>query len=87
MAYHGISTYQFYTSLKHVDEGTSEHAPASVHGNELLEHSRVKQDLCSAWLGRICIELAEGLPTGFKLELSKRVRELFSFCSFLDGQG
>jgi hypothetical protein len=32
-------------------------------------------------------ELAEGLPTGFKLELSKRVHELFSFCLFLDGQG
>jgi hypothetical protein len=84
IAYHGISTYQFYTALKHVDEGT---IPATIHGNELLEHSRVKQDLCSAWLGRICMELAKGLPTGFKLELSKRVRELFSFCSFLDGQG
>jgi hypothetical protein len=36
MAYHGISTYQFYTALKHVDKGT---IPATVHGNELLEHS------------------------------------------------
>lgn len=70
MAYHGISTYQFYTALKHVDEGMT---PATVHGNELLEHSRIKQDMCSAWLHRICTELAEGLPTGFKLELSKRV--------------
>jgi hypothetical protein len=48
MAYHGLSTYQFYTALKHVDKGTT---PATIHGNELLEHSQVKQDLCSAWLG------------------------------------
>jgi hypothetical protein len=33
------------------------------------------------------MELAKGLPTSFKLELSKKVRELFSFCSFLNGQG
>jgi hypothetical protein len=62
-----------------MDEGTT---PATIHGNELFEHSQVKQDLCSAWLGRICMELAEGLLTGFKLELSKRVYELFSFIYF-----
>ena len=33
MAYHGISTYHFYSALKHVDEGTS---PQTVHGNQLL---------------------------------------------------
>jgi hypothetical protein len=83
MAYHGISTYQFYTTLKHVDKGTT---PGTIHKNELLEHSWVKQDLCSAWLGRICIKLAKRLPTGFKLELSKKVHELYSFWSFLNGQ-
>ena len=70
MAYHGISAYHFYSALKHVNEGTS---PQTVHGNQLLEHSSAKKDLCIAWLGRICTELAEGLPTSFKLELSKRV--------------
>jgi hypothetical protein len=62
MAYHGISTYQFYTTLKHVDKGS---VPYTVHGNQLLEHSSMKKDLCTAWLGRICTELVEGLPTGF----------------------
>jgi hypothetical protein len=33
------------------------------------------------------MEFAKGLPTSFKQELSKRVDELFLFCSFLDGQG
>lgn len=80
MAYHGISSYQFYTALRHVDQGTS---PATVHGNQLIEHSSLKQDLCAAWLGRICEELAEGLPTGFRLELSKRVFSLFYICSEL----
>jgi hypothetical protein len=70
MAYHGISTYQFYTALKHVDEGS---IPYTVHGNQLLEHSSMKKDLCTAWLGRICTELVKGLLTGFKLELAKRV--------------
>jgi hypothetical protein len=70
MAYYGISTYQFYTTLKHVDKGS---VPYTMHGNQLLEHSSMKKDLCMAWLGRICTELAEGLPTGFKLELAKRV--------------
>jgi hypothetical protein len=70
MAYHGISTYQFYTPLKHVDEGS---VPYTMHGNQLPEHSNMKKDLCMAWLGRICTELAEGLPMGFKLELAKRV--------------
>ena len=72
MAYHGISAYHFYTALKHVDEGTS---PQTVYGNQLLEHSSEKRDLCITWLGRICTELVKGLPTGFKLELSKRVWE------------
>jgi hypothetical protein len=45
MAYHGIFTYQFYTALKHMGEGTT---LATVHENELLEHFWVKQDLCSA---------------------------------------
>jgi hypothetical protein len=84
LVFHDISTYQFYTALKHLDEGTT---LATVHGNELFEHSQVKQDLCSAWLGRICMELAEGLSIGFKLELSKQVCELFLFYLFLDDQG
>jgi hypothetical protein len=33
MKYHGISAYQFYTALKHVDEGT---APEFTHGNSNL---------------------------------------------------
>jgi hypothetical protein len=70
MAYHGISTYQFYTALKDVDK---RNVPYTMHGNQLLEHSSMKKDLCMAWLGRICTELAEGLPIGFKLELAKRL--------------
>jgi hypothetical protein len=30
MAYHGISSYQFYTALRHIDEGS---VPYTVHGN------------------------------------------------------
>jgi hypothetical protein len=70
MIYHGISIYQFYTALKHIDDGTS---PSDIHGNELVDYTSIKQDMCYAFLSRICTELAEGLPTGFKLELSKRV--------------
>jgi hypothetical protein len=70
MAYHGISTYQFYTALKHVDEGS---VPYTLHSNQLWDLSSIKKDLCTAWLNRICMELAEGLLTGFKLELLKRV--------------
>jgi hypothetical protein len=70
MKYHGISAYKFYTALKHVDEGT---APDFTHRNSNREHSSIKTDICIAWLGRICLELAEGLPTGFRLELAKRV--------------
>jgi hypothetical protein len=44
-----------------------------VHGNQLYNHFSIKKDLCTVWLSRICTELAEVLPTGFKLELSKRV--------------
>jgi hypothetical protein len=70
MLYHGISHYQFYTALKHVQDGS----PLSQeHGNQEIEHSCFKQEMCHAFLSRICSELAEGLPTGFKLELSKRV--------------
>jgi hypothetical protein len=64
MAYHGISTYQFYTALKHVDEGTT---PATVHGNELLEHSRVKQGVLSLAgpnLHGISQKIADQLQTG-----------------------
>jgi hypothetical protein len=32
-----------------------------------------QSDMCIAWLGRSCSELVEGLPTGFRLELAKRV--------------
>jgi hypothetical protein len=47
MKYHGISAYQFYTALKHVDEGT---APDFMHGNSNWEHLSVKTDMCIAWL-------------------------------------
>jgi hypothetical protein len=70
MKYHGISAYQFYTALKHVDEGT---APNFKHGNLNWEHLSVKTGIVITWLGQICLELAEGLPTSFRLELAKRV--------------
>jgi hypothetical protein len=44
MAYHGISTYQFYTVLRHVNEGS---VPYTVHGNQLCDHSSIKKVLCS----------------------------------------
>jgi hypothetical protein len=40
---------------------------------QIWEHSSVKTDMYIAWLGQICLELAESLPTGFRLELAKRV--------------
>jgi hypothetical protein len=43
MKYHGISAYQFYMALKHVDEGT---APDFTHGNSNQEHSSIKTDMC-----------------------------------------
>jgi hypothetical protein len=55
---------------KHVNKGS---IPYIIHSNQLWDHSSIKKDLCTAWLNRICITLAEGLLTGFKLELSKRV--------------
>ena len=70
MIYHGISHYQFYVALKYIDEDTF---PTDIHANELLEHSSRKQDLCDVFFTRICSELAESLPTGFRLELNKRV--------------
>jgi hypothetical protein len=79
MKYHGILAYQFYMvagilterqALIHIDEGT---VPDFMHGNSNQEHSSIKTDMCIAWLGRICSELAEGLPIGFRLELAKRV--------------
>jgi hypothetical protein len=70
MADHGISTYQFYTALWHVDKGS---VPYIVHSNQLCDHFSIKKDLYTVWLSRICTELVKGLPTGFKLELSKRV--------------
>jgi hypothetical protein len=70
MKYYGISAYQFYTTLKHVDKGI---APEFTHGNFNREHLSAKTDLYIAWLGQICAELAESLPTGFKLKLAKRV--------------
>jgi hypothetical protein len=74
MAYHGNSTYQFYIALRHVDE---ESVPYIMHGNQLYDHSSIKKDLCTMWLNRICTKLVEGLPTGFKLELSKNGKLLF----------
>jgi hypothetical protein len=62
--------YQFYTALQHVDE---ESVPYTMHGNQLCDHSSIKKDLYTLWLSRICTKLAEGLLTGFKLELSKSI--------------
>jgi hypothetical protein len=45
MKYHGISAYQFYTALKHVDEGT---ASDFMHRTSNQEHSSVKTDMCIA---------------------------------------
>lgn len=70
MIYHGISHYQFYAALKCVVDGIP---PASLHSNEVREYTAIKQTQCKAFLTRICSELAEGLPTGFKLELNKGV--------------
>jgi hypothetical protein len=53
-----------------MDERT---APDCTHRNSNWEHLLVKTDMCIAWLGRICSELVEGLPRGFRLELAKRV--------------
>lgn len=47
--------------------------PYEDHGNGLRDYSALKQDECAAFLQRICTELAEDLPTGFRLELSQRV--------------
>jgi hypothetical protein len=68
MKYHGSSAYQFYMALKHMDEGTT---PDFTHGNSNWEHLSVKTDMYIAWLGRICLELVEGLPTSFRLESQK----------------
>jgi hypothetical protein len=48
MKYHGILAYQFYTALKHMDEGT---APHFTHRTSNQEHLSVKTDLYIAWLG------------------------------------
>jgi hypothetical protein len=42
MKYHGISAYQFYTALKHVDERTT---PDFTHANSNREHSSIKTDM------------------------------------------
>jgi hypothetical protein len=70
MKYHRISVYQFYITLKHVNEGI---APKFMHRNSNQEYLLVRTDMYIAWLGRICLELVEGLPTGFRLEFAKRV--------------
>ena len=66
MIYHGISHYQFYAALKYVDD---EVYPSDIHGNELLEHCAHKQDACNAFFTCLSTELAESMPTGFRLEL------------------
>lgn len=70
MHYYGISQYQFYTALKFVKQ---EIEPRLEHGNLERDYLAVKTDQCSAFLQRLCDELAEGLPTGFRLELNQRV--------------
>jgi hypothetical protein len=73
--YFGMSQYQYYTAIKCVEMGV---IPPSEHGNHFRDYNRTKQELCGAYLKRICTELAEDLPTGFRLELSKRVLFLLS---------
>ena len=68
--YHGISDYQFYAALNCLDSGTH---PRDIHGNSERDYCRAKQEHCAAYLQRTCDELAEGLPTGFRLELNQRV--------------
>ena len=70
LAYYGISQYQFYEALKCVRE---DQEPVEFHGNKDRDYCRQKSDICRAFLIRVCEELAEGLPTGFHLELSQRV--------------
>ena len=70
MHYYGVSQYQFYTALRHVKQDT---VPLLEHGNHDRDYISLKQDICSAFLQRTCDNIAEGLPTGFRLELNKRV--------------
>ena len=70
MHYYGISQYQFYAALKHVKLDTE---PLLEHGNLERDYLAAKTDQCSAFLQRLCDELAEGLPTGVRLELNQRV--------------
>jgi hypothetical protein len=62
------------TRRPNIDEGSVLY---TMHSNQLYDHSSIKKDLYTVWLSRICTELAEGLPTGFKLELSKNGKLLF----------
>jgi hypothetical protein len=77
MSYHGISEYQFYTALKLIDGGEE---PPDSHGNSELDRSREMQETCGAYLERICRELAEDLPVGFRMELSQRVQNIL-YCN------
>ena len=71
--YHGISHYQYFTALHHVVNDTE---PSDVHGNWGRDYCSARQEDCEAFLTAICRELAESLPTGFRLELSKRVLKI-----------
>jgi len=48
---------------------------SETHANFEREYLAVKQKECEAFFTRICTELAESLPTGFKMELSQRVKK------------
>jgi hypothetical protein len=70
MHYHGISSYQFYTAFKCVKEDRIPERPKPL---KELQFTRQKSNECEAFLARMVAELAEDLPTGFKLEFPQRV--------------
>lgn len=54
----------------------NETEPSDLHGNWGRDYCCARQEECKAFLTTICRELAESLPTGFRLELSKRVLKI-----------
>lgn len=43
------------------------------HGNKLRDYERQMSEVCIGFMQSLMNDLAEGLPTGFKLELNKKV--------------
>ena len=67
LTFYGISHYQYYTALNSITTGQE---LCQEHGNRERVYNAIKQQECAAFLTRLCQELAESLPTGFKLELT-----------------